>query len=159
MRPDAFATAVSNGSTPDHERQASRNGLPKGTRTGPEREPEGTPSLEIANAMVRAYKDLLGRGPTKARVLLAGADTLVVVLENTMTAQERNLAALGEEERMRESRLFLTSAAEAQFRSIVETALQRRTLGCVSGFDIHRDVATEVFTLEPRRTDDPGRTA
>lgn len=158
VRSNVFPTAAPNGSQPDRGRQASRSGLPEGTRTAPEREPAGSPTLEIANAMVRAYKELLGRGPTKTRVLFAGADTLVVVLENTMTVQERNLAALGEEERLREHRLFLTSAAEAQFRSIIEGTLGRRTVAFVSGFDIHRDVAVEIFTLEPTRTDDPGRT-
>ena len=101
---------------------------------------------------MRTYKELLGRGPTKARVLFAGADVLVVVLEDTMTTQERTLASLGEEQRLRELRLFLTSAAEHQLRSIVEGALERRTLARVSGFDTHRDVAMEIFTLEPEPT-------
>ena len=70
-----------------------------------------------------------------------------------MTAQDRNLAALGQEARLRENRLFLTTAAEHQFRSIVESALGRRTLACISGFHIPRDVAMEIFTLEPERTD------
>jgi uncharacterized protein YbcI len=107
--------------------------------------------LEIANAIVRTYKELIGRGPTKARVLFAGADVLVVVLEDTMTVQERTLASLGEEQRLREYRLFLTSIAEDQFRTIVEGALERRILARVSGFNIHRDVAMEIFTLEPKR--------
>jgi hypothetical protein len=54
---------------------------------------------------------------------------------------------------LREHRLLLTIAAEDQFRSMVEGALGRRTLACVSGFDIQRDVAMEIFTLEPERTD------
>ena len=33
--------------------------------------------------------------------------------------------------------------------SIVEQALGRRTVAFVSGIDTHRDVAMEVFTLEP----------
>lgn len=65
-----------------------------------------------------------------------------------MTVQERSLAALGGDERLREHRLFLTSTMEDQFRSIVAGALARRTLAFVSGFDVRRDVATEIFTLE-----------
>jgi uncharacterized protein YbcI len=117
----------------------------------PEHEPAGTSTLEIANAIVRSYKEILGRGLTKTRVLFAGADTLVVVLEDTMTVQERTLASLGEEQRLREYRLFLTSIAEDQFRTIVEGALERRILARVSGINIHRDVAMEIFTLEPKR--------
>jgi uncharacterized protein YbcI len=136
-----------------HKRQANGNGRPEAVQTVPAREPATAPTLEIANSMVRAYKELLGRGPTKTRVLFAGADTLVVVLEDTMTAQECNLAALGEEARTREHRLLLTTSAEDQLRSIIEGALGRRTIAHVSGFDINRDVAMEIFTLEPERTD------
>ena len=136
-----------------HERQANGNGRPKALPTAPPPAPATAPTFEIANAMVRAYKELLGRGPTKTRVLFAGADSLVVVLEDTMTVQERSLAALGEDGRLREHRLFLTTAAEDEFRSIVEGALARRTLAHVSGFDSQRDVAMEIFTLEPERTD------
>jgi Na+-translocating membrane potential-generating system (MpsC) len=112
MRPDALATAVRNRSQPVHEREADGNGRPEAVQTVPAREPATAPTLEIANSMVRGYKELLGRGPTKTRVLFAAPDTLVVVLEDTMTAQECNLAALGEEARMREHRLFLTTAVE-----------------------------------------------
>jgi uncharacterized protein YbcI len=111
-------------------------------------EPAPVATLEIANAMVRAYKDALGRGPNKSRVHFARADTLVVVLENTMTVGERTLASLGEVERLRAHRLVLTTALEDRFRSIVERALGRRTLAFVSGFDAQRDVAVELFTLE-----------
>lgn len=135
------------------EREASGSGLPKATQIAPPPEPAGTATLEIANGMVQAYKEVLGRGPTKTRVMFAGADTLVVVLEDTLTAPERTLASVGEDGRLREHRLFLTSTAEDQFRSIIEGALGRRTLAYVSGFDIHRDVAVEVFTLEPERVD------
>jgi uncharacterized protein YbcI len=137
--------------------RASPIARPPGSQTGAPRDPTASPTLEIANAIVGAYKDALGRGPTKSRVHFAGADTLVVVLEDTMTVQERNLAALGEEEPLREYRLVLTRALEDRFRSIVERAIGRRTVAFVSGFDTLRDVAVEVFTLTPESTD--GQTA
>jgi uncharacterized protein YbcI len=107
--------------------------------------------LEIANAMVRLYKDAFGRGPTRARAQFAGPDTLVVILENSLTAAERNLVRLGEDERLRETRLFFQHALEHEFRTIVETVLGRRTLAFISGMDAGRDVAVELFTLEPRQ--------
>ena len=113
------------------------------------------PTLEIANAVAAAYKDTLGCGPTKARVHFAPPAMLVVVLENTMTREERTLAALGEDERLRERRLVLTTALEDRLRSIVERALGRRTLVFLSGIDTRRDVAVEVFTLAPEPTDCP----
>jgi uncharacterized protein YbcI len=108
-----------------------------------------SPMLEISNAMVRLYKEAFGRGPTKARAQFAGPDLLVVTLEASLTVTERNLVAMGEHQRLREARLFFQHALEDQFRTIVEQALGRRTLAFISGIDTRRDVAVEVFTLEP----------
>jgi uncharacterized protein YbcI len=112
-----------------------------------------SPMLEISNAMVGLYKEAFGRGPTKARAQFAGPDTLVVILEASLTVAERNLVAMGEHQRLREARLFFQYALENQFRAIVEEALGRRTLAFVSGIDTRRDVAIEVFTLEPAAED------
>jgi len=114
-----------------------------------------SPMLEISNAMVRLYKEAFGRGPTKARAQFAGHDTLVVILENSLTVAERNLVAMGEHQRLREARLFFQYALEDQFRAIVEEALGRRTLAFVSGIDTTRDVAMEVFTLDGDADEDP----
>jgi uncharacterized protein YbcI len=108
-----------------------------------------SPMLEIANAMVRLYKSAFGRGPTKARAQFAGPDALVVFLENSLTVAERNLATMGEHDRLREGRTFLQHSLEHEFRAIVERALGRRTIAFLSGLDTERDVAVEVFTLEP----------
>lgn len=110
----------------------------------------GSPLLHISNAMVRLYKEAFGRGPTKARAHFAGADTLIVLLQDSMTIAERNLAGMGQHERLRDSRQFLQYALEDEFRRVVEDALGRRTLAFISGFDPTRDIAVEVFTLQPQ---------
>jgi uncharacterized protein YbcI len=115
-----------------------------------------SPMLELSNAMVRLYKDVFGRGPTKARASFAGPDTLVIVLEDSMTVAERNLAALGEHARLRDARLFFQYAVEQEFRATVERILGRRTVAFVSGMDTRQDVAVEVFTLEPEPDAQPG---
>jgi uncharacterized protein YbcI len=106
--------------------------------------------LELSNAMVHLYKEVFGRGPTKARANFAGPDTLVVVLEDSMTVAERNLASLGEHQRLRDARLFFQYAVEHEFRSSVERILGRRTVAFVSGIDTREDVSVEIFTLEPQ---------
>jgi len=108
-----------------------------------------SPMLELSNAMVRLYKEVFGRGPTKARANFAGPDTLIIVLEDSMTVAERNLASLGEHQRLRDARLFFQYAVEHEFRATVERILHRRTVAFVSGIDTREDVAVEVFTLEP----------
>lgn len=108
-----------------------------------------SPLLEIANVMVHLYKDTFGRGPSKTRAQFAGSDTLVVLLEDMMTTAERQLLAVGEHARVREQRLFLQLAIEDEKRSAVERILRRRALACISGSDPDRDLAAEVFLLEP----------
>ncbi len=108
-----------------------------------------TPMLELSNAMVRLYKRAFGRGPTKARAMFAGPDTVVIVLEQSMTVAERNLVAMGEHERLREARLLFQSALEDEFRAQAERILGRRTVAFVGGIDLRHDVAVQVFTLEP----------
>jgi uncharacterized protein YbcI len=108
-----------------------------------------TPLLDVSNAIVRLYKSAFGRGPTHARARFAGTDTLVVLLQDTMTVSERRLAALGEHERLRAHRLLLHKVVEDEIRAVVEEVLERPTLSLISGLDTHRDVAAEVLVLAP----------
>ena len=108
-----------------------------------------SPLLDISNATVRLYKAAFGRGPTHARARFAGSDSLVVLLQDTMTVPERKLAALGEHERLRAHRLLLHQVIEDEIRSVVEEALERPTLSLITGLDTVRDVAAEVVLLAP----------
>jgi uncharacterized protein YbcI len=107
------------------------------------------PLLVISNAMVHLYKTAFGRGPTLARARYAGADMLVVVLQDTLTVSERRLVSLGQHERLREHRMALHDTVEDEMRSAVEAVLGRPTLALVSGIDARRDVAVETFLLGP----------
>ena len=113
-----------------------------------------SPLLGIANATVRLYKSTFGRGPTRARARFAGPDTLVVLMQDTMTVSERTLAALGEHERLRHQRLVRHAAVEGEMRAVVEHTLGRQTLALISGIDIPRDVVAEVFVLAPTSDSD-----
>lgn len=115
---------------------------------GDDPSPAGSPLAEIANTIVHLYKEVLGRGPTKARAQFLGSDVLLVLLEDSLTVVERNLVALGEVARIREQRLFLEVGFEERKRSEVERILGRRTVGAISGIDPRRDVAVELFTFE-----------
>lgn len=106
--------------------------------------------LAVSNALVRLYKERFGRGPTKTRTHFAGPDTLVTTLQDSLTPAERNLARLGEHQRLRDVRLFLQHASEAEFREAVERITGRKVWAFVSGIDTVNDVSTEVFYLEPR---------
>jgi uncharacterized protein YbcI len=109
-----------------------------------------SPMLQISTEMVRLYKEAFGRGPTKARAQFAGPDLLVVTLEDSLTVAERNLAAMGETERLREARQFFQQAMEDSARAVVERALGRRTTAFITGIDVRHDISVEVFMLEGR---------
>jgi anti-anti-sigma factor len=66
---------------------------------GTDAECSGLMMVEISNAMVHLYKELFGRGPTKARTDYAGPDLLVSTLENSLTRIESTMVAAGEHER------------------------------------------------------------
>ena len=108
-----------------------------------------TPLLSLCNSFVALYKEAFGRGPTKACARYAGPDVIVVLLEKTLTVVERNLVALGQEDRLRELRHVTRNALEDQLRTIVERSTRRRTLALMTAIDPQRDVAAEVITLEP----------
>ena len=98
--------------------------------------------------MVRLYKEAFGRGPTKTRARFSGPDTLVVLLEDTLTVAERSLIALGEHVRVRDERLLLHLALEDLKRSEVERILTRCPVAWICGIDPLHDLATEVCTFE-----------
>ena len=104
---------------------------------------------ELTRAMVRLYKELFGRGPTKARTDYAGADTVVSTIQNSLTPAERNMIALEEHERVRAIRMFFQHASERDFTQTVEEITGRKVWAFVSGIDTARDVSTEIFYLEP----------
>jgi len=99
--------------------------------------------------MVRLYKELFGRGPTKARTDYANPNTLLVTIENSLTPAERNMLELDEHQRVREIRMFFQHASDREFTDTVEQITGRKVRAFVSGIDTARDVSSEVFYLEP----------
>jgi uncharacterized protein YbcI len=116
------------------------------------RDRQGLELQEVTNAMVRLYKELFGRGPTKARSDYAGPNALLVTIENSLTPSEQNLLGLGEHQRVREIRMFFQHASERDFVGSVEQITGRKVRAFVSGVDTHRDVSSEVFYFEPVAT-------
>lgn len=116
--------------------------------------------LEISNAMVRLYKEQFGRGPTKTRTYWAGPDIITVVLEDTLTAAERNLLRLGEHQRLRDLRLFFQYASVKEFCDPVEHVTGRKVRAFFSAIDTHADgMAIETFVLYPEGYDGASRAA
>jgi uncharacterized protein YbcI len=117
---------------------------------GIEDERSGLMMVELSNAMVRLYKELFGRGPTKARTDFAGPDLVVSTLECSLTRIERLMVEAGEHERLRDLRMHFQHLNEKQFVETVEQITGRKVRGFVSGIDTEHDISTELFYLEPR---------
>jgi uncharacterized protein YbcI len=112
----------------------------------------------ISNEMVRLYKRQFGRGPTSTRTFFAGPDTIVVVLEDTLTLAERNLVALGEHQRLRDMRTFFQYAAVREFCEPIERLTGRKVRAFLSSIDTVADgLAVETFLLHAAGYDGPSR--
>jgi uncharacterized protein YbcI len=103
---------------------------------------------ELCNEMVRIYKDIFGRGPTRVLADWAGRDALLCTLEDSLTPAERKMVEVGEHERLRETRMFFQHVCEDDFRASVERITGRNVRAFVSGIDTDSDVSSEVFYLE-----------
>jgi uncharacterized protein YbcI len=115
-------------------------------------------SLEISNSMVRLYKEQFGRGPTKTRTHWCGDDLIVVTMEDTLTPAERNLAKMGEHQRLRDLRLFFQYASVREFCEPVEAITGRRVRAFFSAIDTEVDgMAIETFALWPEGQEGPSR--
>ncbi|MGN6188997.1 MAG: Na-translocating system protein MpsC family protein [Conexibacter sp.] len=111
----------------------------------------------VANEMVRLYKEQFGRGPMKARANWCGDDLLCVTLEETLTPAERNLAALGQHERLRETRMFFQYATVREFCEPVERITDRKVRSFVSGMDAEvGGLSIESFVFYPVGHEDDG---
>jgi len=114
--------------------------------------------MELSNTMVRLYKEQFGRGPTRARSYWAGPDTLICVLEETLTPAERNLVKMGEHQRLRDTRVFFQYATVREFCEPVEQITGRKVRAFQSSIDTEADgQAVEVFVLHPEGYDGPSR--
>lgn len=115
-----------------------------------ERQDTGASLLQdVSNEMVRLYKEQFGRGPTRVRTDWAGSDALICTLQDSMTPAERNLVAMGEHQRLRDTRMFFQYASTDEFVEVAERLTGRKVRAFVSGIDAKADVSSEVFYFEP----------
>src|SRR5919202_4207004 len=104
-------------------------------RSTAEADGRGTVLSAVSDEMVRLYKEQFGRGPTRVRSYWCGEDTLCTVLEETLTPAERNLARLGEHQRLRDVRMFFQYATVGEFCEPIERLTGRKVRAFVSGID------------------------
>ena len=89
----------------------------------------GNAMQAVSNTMVKLHKEQFGRGPTNARSYFAGPDTLVCTLEDSLLPAERTMVEMGEDQHVRESRMFLQVATSDRFIAAVEELVSRKVQG------------------------------
>ncbi len=115
-------------------------------------------SMEVSDAMVRLYKEVFGRGPQLARTYWAGPDTLVALLEDTLTPVERSMVRMGEDQRLRDMRMFFQYATVREFCEPVERITGRKVRSFLSGIDTQVEgLSIETFVLHPAGYSGPSR--
>jgi len=107
-----------------------------------------SPLQAVSNAMVKLHKEQFGRGPTSAQSHFAGSDALVCVLQDALLPAERKLVELGDQGRVRESRIAFQAATQAEFISAVEEIVARKVRAFGSAVDPEADVVFENFYFE-----------
>jgi len=104
--------------------------------------------MEVSNAMVRLHKEQFGRGPTSARSDFAGRDVIVCVLESVLLPAETKMVQLGDQNRVRDSRVTYQAATAGDFVAVVEGIVGRKVRAFASGVDPDKDVVFETFYFE-----------
>jgi uncharacterized protein YbcI len=107
----------------------------------------GQLNQQIADAVVRARKGLLGRGPTKAQAFFRH-EFVVVVMEDALSAGERKLVDGGEREAVLEMRQRYQQAMRAELVAAVEELTTGKVEAFLSGNHIDPDLAFELFVLD-----------
>ena len=119
-----------------------------------QQQPGGWLLQDVSNAMVALHKEQFGRGPTRVQSHLAGPDALLCVMDDALLPAERTMVDMGEQQRVRESRMFFQVATADQFIHSVETITGRTVRAFASATDPDRGVVMENFVFEPEQRGD-----
>jgi uncharacterized protein YbcI len=103
---------------------------------------------DVTNAIVRLHRQLYGKGPTRSKSFLLD-DVLVCVMRDVLTTVERTLVEAGEHSKVRDTRFAFEEATRERFVEAVERIVARKVLGMSSQVLVTRDIAIEMFVLEP----------
>jgi uncharacterized protein YbcI len=112
----------------------------------------------LADAVVRAYRRVLGRGPTRAQAFYH-QNVVVVSMHETLTQAERALVADGREAAVHALRQQLQEAMRAELVAAVQELTGSRVDAFAGATHIDPDLAFALFVLERPVAADPARPA
>jgi len=109
--------------------------------------PSSTPSATISREIVGLLKELLGRGPTKARTYVED-DCVVVLMREGHTKTEDTRADLGEARAVAQQRVDISDGIKERFIEVVERATGRRVVGLMTTSQQDPDLLGQIYVLE-----------
>jgi uncharacterized protein YbcI len=111
--------------------------------------PQGKPpAAVISTSAVQLLHEYTGRGPTKAKTLIAD-NVVTILLADTLTKGESKLVEAGHHDRVLELRHDYQVVMREDLIALVEEQLQRKVIAFMSQNHIDPDLAAEIFVLEP----------
>jgi uncharacterized protein YbcI len=103
---------------------------------------------DLADAVVASLREVTGRGPVGTRVVLT-AESLVVFLEDSLSAGERALVAAGHEAEVRALRSAYQQTMREDLEERVSEITGREIAAFMSTNHIDPDIAVEIFVYGP----------
>jgi uncharacterized protein YbcI len=117
------------------------------TRDGEDHEAQSLPA-RVSHTVVRAIKDLYGRGPTHAKTYLCD-DWVFCVMAGGLTRDEETMIRGGQQEAVREYRLRFQAVIAPELIRRVEDVLGRKVINYHSQILFDPDRLVEIFMLDP----------
>jgi uncharacterized protein YbcI len=118
--------------------------------------PGGELLAEISRSMVQLYKQLYGKGPTKARTYITD-DLVVCVLEGGFHRGELALLEHGQEEPVVTQREAVQETLRDRFIELIERLVDRKVVSFISGVDAATETSADLFVLESSTDELTGR--
>jgi uncharacterized protein YbcI len=114
---------------------------------GEDRAEQSLPA-RVSHTVVRAIKDLYGRGPTHAKTYLCD-EYIFCVMTGGLTRDEETMIRGGQQEAVREYRLRFQAVIAPEIIRRVEDVLGRKVINYHSQVLFDPDRLIEIFVLDP----------
>jgi uncharacterized protein YbcI len=108
---------------------------------------DGRLAAAISTAVVHVFSQHTGRGPTRSRTTIDG-ETVLVILQDTMTKAERSLVEGGKDAEVLQLRRSFQETMRADLIAVIERLTASTVVAFMSANHIAPDAAAEVFLLD-----------
>ena len=110
--------------------------------------PSGALRVALANGISHVVSEYTGRGPERARTILAG-DAVIVLMHTTLSKGEQALVAEGRDDLVHDRRRADQHAFRKAASDVVSEVTGRAVVAFMSADHLDPPLALEFFLLEP----------